>query len=80
MQTKTKPISILSDVLGPVMRGPSSSHTAGAFHIGALDAPISPGDVQQIALEFRKATGTGKDAPIVSWFCSGCSFSQSLGR
>jgi L-serine dehydratase len=31
-----KPISIFNDVLGPVMRGPSSSHTAGPFHIGAL--------------------------------------------
>jgi len=31
-----KPISILNDVLGPVMRGPSSSHTAGSFHIGTL--------------------------------------------
>lgn len=35
-------------------------------HVGAVDAPISPGDVQQIALEFRKSTGTGKDAPSVS--------------
>ncbi len=35
-------------------------------HVGAVDAPIAPGDVQQIALEFRKATGTGKDAPSVS--------------
>jgi iron-sulfur-dependent L-serine dehydratase beta subunit len=31
-----KPISILGDVLGPVMRGPSSSHTAAPFHIGRL--------------------------------------------
>ncbi|MGD2177736.1 MAG: L-serine ammonia-lyase, iron-sulfur-dependent, subunit alpha [Anaerolineae bacterium] len=31
-----KPISVLNDVLGPVMRGPSSSHTAGSFHIGKL--------------------------------------------
>jgi L-serine dehydratase len=31
-----KPLSILNDVLGPVMRGPSSSHTAGSFHIGRL--------------------------------------------
>jgi L-serine dehydratase len=29
-------VSILNDVLGPVMRGPSSSHTAGAFHIGRI--------------------------------------------
>jgi adenine-specific DNA-methyltransferase len=28
-----------------------------------VDAPISPGDVGQIALEFRKAVGTGQDAP-----------------
>lgn len=31
-----KPISILNEVLGPVMRGPSSSHTAGSYHIGRL--------------------------------------------
>ena len=35
-------------------------------HVGAVDAPISPGDVTQIALEFRKARGTGADAPGVS--------------
>ena len=29
-------ISIFNDVLGPVMRGPSSSHTAGSFHIARL--------------------------------------------
>ncbi len=29
-------ISIFNDVLGPVMRGPSSSHTAGSFRIGRL--------------------------------------------
>ncbi len=28
--------SILNHVIGPVMRGPSSSHTAGAFHIAAM--------------------------------------------
>jgi L-serine dehydratase len=29
-------ISIFNDVLGPVMRGPSSSHTAGSFRIGRM--------------------------------------------
>ena len=29
-------ISIFNDVLGPVMRGPSSSHTAGAYRIGLV--------------------------------------------
>jgi L-serine dehydratase len=31
-----KPVSILNEVLGPVMRGPSSSHTAGSFHIARI--------------------------------------------
>jgi len=30
------PASILNDVLGPVMRGPSSSHTAAPFFIGTI--------------------------------------------
>lgn len=29
-------LSILNDVLGPVMRGPSSSHTAGSYHIARI--------------------------------------------
>jgi L-serine dehydratase len=29
-------VGILNEVLGPVMRGPSSSHTAGSFHIGRM--------------------------------------------
>jgi len=32
-------------------------------HVGAVDAPVSVGDVANIAAEFRKAIGTGKDAP-----------------
>ena len=31
-----KVVSIFNHVLGPVMRGPSSSHTAGAFHIARM--------------------------------------------
>lgn len=39
-------VSNLNDVIGPVMRGPSSSHTAGSFHIASVvrsmlsDVPI----------------------------------------
>ena len=29
-------VSILNDVLGPVMRGPSSSHTAGSYHLATI--------------------------------------------
>lgn len=32
-------------------------------HVGTVDAPVTVGDVKQIAAEFRKAIGTGKEAP-----------------
>ena len=32
-------------------------------HVGTVDAPVTNGDVKQIVAEFRKAVGTGKDAP-----------------
>ncbi len=32
-------------------------------HIGTVDAPVTVGDITQIVTEFRKAVGTGKDAP-----------------
>jgi adenine-specific DNA-methyltransferase len=32
-------------------------------HVGGVEAPVSVGDVAQIVAEFRKAVGTGKDAP-----------------
>jgi DNA modification methylase len=32
-------------------------------HVGTVDAPVTNGDVKQIVVEFRKAVGTGKDAP-----------------
>jgi len=32
-------------------------------HVGAVDAPVTPADVTQIAIEFRKAVGSGQDAP-----------------
>ncbi len=35
-------------------------------HVGAVDAPVSVGDVTQIAAEFRRAIGTGKDAPTTN--------------
>jgi len=35
-----KNISIFNDVIGPVMRGPSSSHTAGSYHLAALASSL----------------------------------------
>ena len=42
-------------------------------HVGAVDAPVSTGDVSQIAAEFKRAIGTGQDAPktngvdVIGW-------------
>ena len=33
-------ISVFNDVIGPVMRGPSSSHTAGAYRIALLSRSL----------------------------------------
>ena len=35
-------------------------------HVGAVDSPVSPGDVTQIAGEFKRAVGSGKDAPATN--------------
>lgn len=32
-------------------------------YVGAVDSPVSPGDVTQIVTEFRRAVGTGEHAP-----------------
>jgi L-serine dehydratase len=45
-------ISIFNDVLGPVMRGPSSSHTAGSFHIGAMARSLMNGKVKSATFTF----------------------------
>lgn len=50
-----KTISIFNHVLGPVMRGPSSSHTAGAFHIGSMSRSILGGTPSRAVLAFDPA-------------------------
>jgi len=35
-------------------------------HVGAVDAPVSVGDVKNIVSEFKRAVGTGKDAPATN--------------
>jgi iron-sulfur-dependent L-serine dehydratase beta subunit len=47
-----KTVSIFNHVLGPVMRGPSSSHTAGAFHIGLMARSILGGAPRRAVLAF----------------------------
>jgi len=47
-----KAISIFNHVLGPVMRGPSSSHTAGAYHIGCMARSLLGSVPRQATLAF----------------------------
>ncbi len=44
--------SILNDVIGPVMRGPSSSHTAGAFRIGKVVRDLLADEPRSLRVTF----------------------------
>ena len=46
--------SILNDVLGPVMRGPSSSHTAGSYHIGRTLRSMLDGEPKTARYKFDR--------------------------
>jgi L-serine dehydratase len=45
-------LSIFNDVLGPVMRGPSSSHTAGAYRIGLMVRDLLGGEPRTVRVVF----------------------------
>ena len=45
-------VSILNDVIGPVMRGASSSHCAAALRIGRLARDLMGGRVTRLLVEF----------------------------
>jgi len=44
--------SIFNDVIGPVMRGPSSSHSAAACRIGLLLHDLMKGDISSIVIDY----------------------------
>ena len=48
-------VSIFNDVIGPVMRGPSSSHCAAALRIGRLARDLVGGTPDDILVEFDRA-------------------------
>ena len=45
-------ISVFNDVLGPIMRGPSSSHTAGSYRIGRMVRDLCGAEPDQIQIFF----------------------------
>jgi L-serine dehydratase len=47
-------VSIFNDVIGPVMRGPSSSHCAAALRIGRLARNLMDGDLSDVLVEFDR--------------------------
>jgi len=47
-------VSIFNDVIGPVMRGPSSSHCAAALRIGRLARDLAGGQLDEILVEFDR--------------------------
>ncbi len=53
-------ISILNDVLGPVMRGPSSSHTAASYHIGRLVADLLGSEPAAVQVAFDPGGSYGQ--------------------
>lgn len=48
------PVSIFNDVIGPVMRGPSSSHCAAALRIGRLARDLMGGEISEVLVEFDR--------------------------
>ncbi len=48
-------VSIFNDVLGPVMRGPSSSHCAAALRIGRLARDLMDGEISKVLVEFDRS-------------------------
>jgi len=66
------PPSIFNDVIGPVMRGPSSSHTAASVRIGRLLHQFYGGRLKKVIFEFEPQgslattyNGQGSDIGLV---------------
>jgi len=46
--------SIFNDVIGPVMRGPSSSHTAASWRVARMAVQMIDGPLKHALIEFDK--------------------------
>ena len=44
--------SIFNDVLGPVMRGPSSSHSAASLRIGRMARNLMDSDIKHVVVDY----------------------------
>jgi L-serine dehydratase len=84
-----KPISILNDVLGPIMRGPSSSHTAGPFYIGTLARALLGEEMASVTFAFdpdgsfaevyrQQGSDLGFAAGVMGWSITDERFPEAL--
>lgn len=53
-------VSIFNDVIGPVMRGPSSSHCAAALRIGRIARDLMGGEIDRVHIKYD----TGGSLPM----------------
>ena len=58
------------DILGPVMIGPSSSHTAGAARIGAMARTLLGAPPVKAAIHLYEDLGFTRVGTIPGGFCS----------
>jgi L-serine dehydratase len=77
--------SIFNDVIGPVMRGPSSSHCAASLRIGRLCRDLMNDDIKEVLIEFDPngslATthkGQGSDMGLFGGFLGWEAFDERL--
>ena len=56
------------EIIGPVMVGPSSSHTAGAAHIGRIVRMCWGGEIKKAALYMRGSAGRPEEVAEVVYF------------
>ena len=81
---KTYP-SIFNDVIGPVMRGPSSSHCAASIRIGRMCRDLMDGDIQEVYVEFDPSgslatthKGQGSDMGLFGGFLGWEAYEERL--
>ncbi len=61
-----QPASIFNDVIGPIMRGASSSHVAASVRIGQLARQMIKGSVVEVIVDFNM-TGSLATTYHVIW-------------
>ena len=70
--------SIFNDIIGPVMRGPSSSHCAAALRLGKMARDLMDGDIREVQVELdssgafatthrQQGTDMGLFAGLLGW-------------